>query len=145
MRQSFYVQVWPRAFDAVSKYIQKYHNRCEETGTYKRFKFFIFDGCLDKAAKTIIPCSNLSSAITTMISIVRDRMRMESFESPLIYHVSIWQLRRDGKFHRVGYAEDEFTHIAINGEVKDENLRNALWRGIDMAVAERVQKEIDNM
>ena len=144
MRQSFYVQVWPHAFDAVSRYIQKYYDSCEALER-PRFKFFIFNGCLDDEAEMVIPCETLSSAITTTLSIARDRARYESFEHPLVYHVSVWQLHRNGTFHRVGYAEDEFTHRAINEAINEELMRNAIWRGIDRAIAGRIENEMDNM
>jgi hypothetical protein len=80
-----------------------------------------------------------------MLSIVNDKMRLETFEHPLVYHVSIWQLHRDGKFHRVGYAEDEFTHRAINDAMGDGFLRDAFWRGLDKTLAAKIEDEIDSM
>lgn len=102
----------------------------------KPLRYVIFDGDLD-SDRIFIPIDHLADAVTTTLQIVQSKRENRMSNDYHIYSVSLWQVHKNGTFHRVGYAEDHQTFEDMKLSLPAK-LDAAIWRGIDNALTERL-------
>jgi hypothetical protein len=108
------------------------HKRCG----FKPLRYVIFDGDLD-SDRIYMQTDHLADAVTTTLQILQSKRENRTSNDYHIYSVSLWQVHKNGTFHRVGYAEDHqtFEDMKLGLPAK---LNAAIWRGIDNALADKL-------
>lgn len=109
---------------------------------FQPLRYVIFDGDLD-GCRPFIQAEHLADAVTTTLQLVQSKREDRTMNGYHIYSVSLWQVHKNGTFHRVGYAEDHqtFEDMKLGLPAK---LNAAIWRGIDNALAEQLARYIFN-